>query len=87
MSSSNILYRRLSCEVGVASFLPIFFYTFFLFLLTSDDLVDALPKNLRNIAKLSLILFLPTIIVFNEVASFVGVKIGNSFSNSPFSTH
>lgn len=82
-SSSDIRCLRLSCAIGVASFLPIFFYTFFLFLFTSNDLADALPRSIRNIAKLSLILFLPAIIVFNEIASFVGVKIGKPSLNSP----
>ncbi|KJA23812.1 hypothetical protein HYPSUDRAFT_65934 [Hypholoma sublateritium FD-334 SS-4] len=70
------LFQGFDIGIGVASFLPIFFYTFFLFLFTNNDLGDALPRSIRNIAKLSLILFLPTIVVFNEVASFVGVKIG-----------
>ena len=72
---------------GVASFLPIFFYTFFLFILTSNDLAETLPKRLKNVAKLSLILFVPAIIIFNEIASFVGVIIRKYFlTHVPFIT-
>ncbi|KAF8895915.1 hypothetical protein CPB84DRAFT_1848245 [Gymnopilus junonius] len=66
---------------GIASFLPIFFYTFFLFLFASRELADKLPKGLQIVARLALILFIPTIIIFNEVASFVGVTIRNIPTN------
>ncbi|KAF9485602.1 hypothetical protein BDN70DRAFT_532654 [Pholiota conissans] len=69
------LFRASDVGIGVASFLPIFFYTFFLFILTGNDLAETLPKRLKNVAKLSLILFVPAIIIFNEIASFVGVII------------
>ncbi|KAF8186333.1 hypothetical protein BJ912DRAFT_813541, partial [Pholiota molesta] len=76
------LFRAFDVGIGVTSFLPIFFYTFFLFILTSNDLAETLPKRIKNVAKLSLILFVPAIIIFNEIASFVGITIGKSFSRS-----
>ncbi|KAJ3505516.1 hypothetical protein NLJ89_g7374 [Agrocybe chaxingu] len=69
------LFRAFDVGIGVASFLPVFFYTFFLFLFTSGELVESLPRRIRNVAKLALILFVPAIVIFNEVASFMGVSI------------
>lgn len=60
---------------GVASFLPLFFYTFFFFVFTSSELLETLPKQFINIAKYSIVLFIPAIVVFNEIASFTGVVI------------
>ncbi|KAF8960898.1 hypothetical protein BDZ97DRAFT_1921786 [Flammula alnicola] len=71
------VFRAFDLGIGVASFLPIFLYTFFYFILTSNELVETLPNRLKNVAKLSLILFVPAIITFNEIASFVGVTIRN----------
>lgn len=63
---------------GVASFLPLFFYTFFFFIFTSNELLETLPNRITNIAKYSLVLFIPAIVVFNEIASFTGVVIRES---------
>ncbi|KAF9563831.1 hypothetical protein CPC08DRAFT_721403 [Agrocybe pediades] len=41
------------------------------------ELVDTVPVRLKNVAKLALIIFVPAIVVFNEIASFVGVTIRN----------
>ncbi|KIM41461.1 hypothetical protein M413DRAFT_445461 [Hebeloma cylindrosporum] len=71
------VFRGFDLGLGVASFLPIFFYTFFLFLFTSGELLETLPNRIKNITKLTLILFIPAIIIFNEVASFIGVMILN----------
>ncbi|KAF8909615.1 hypothetical protein CPB84DRAFT_1764983 [Gymnopilus junonius] len=76
-----LVFRAFDLGIGIASFLPIFFYTFFLFLFASRELADKLPKGLQIVARLALILFIPTIIIFNEVASFVGVTIRNIPTN------
>uniref|UniRef100_A0A8H7XS23 Uncharacterized protein n=1 Tax=Psilocybe cubensis TaxID=181762 RepID=A0A8H7XS23_PSICU len=81
--SNFSLFRDLDLGIGVASFLPIFFYTFFLYIFTSEELTDTLPKRLQNVAKLSLIIFIPAIVIFNEVASFIGVSIRPDSSSKP----
>ncbi|PPQ92199.1 hypothetical protein CVT25_008973 [Psilocybe cyanescens] len=43
--------------------------------LNSEELTDTLPKRLQNVTKLSLIIFVPAIVIFNEIASFIGVTI------------
>ncbi|KAF5325435.1 hypothetical protein D9619_009763 [Psilocybe cf. subviscida] len=67
--------RAFDTGIGVASFLPLFFYTFFFFVFTSSELLETLPKQFINIAKYSIVLFIPAIVVFNEIASFTGVVI------------
>jgi hypothetical protein len=65
---------------GVASFLPIFFYTFFLYLFTQAELLETLPSRLKKFATLFLILFIPVIVSINEVSSFIGIAYRSSFS-------
>ncbi|KAF8153071.1 hypothetical protein B0H34DRAFT_800323 [Crassisporium funariophilum] len=72
------LFRAFDLAIGVTSFLPIFFYTFFLFLFTRGELAETLPSRVRNVAKLALVLFVPAVVIFNEIASFVGVSIRNT---------
>jgi hypothetical protein len=67
--------RAFDTGIGVASFLPLFFYTFFFFIFTSNELLETLPNRITNIAKYSLVLFIPAIVAFNEIASFTGVVI------------
>ncbi|KDR77146.1 hypothetical protein GALMADRAFT_210272 [Galerina marginata CBS 339.88] len=69
------LFRALDLGIGVASFVPIFCYSFFLFLFTKGELADTLPSRLQNVATLTLVTFVPAIVIFNEIASFIGVTI------------
>ncbi|KAF9521771.1 hypothetical protein CPB83DRAFT_887841 [Crepidotus variabilis] len=69
------VFRTLDSAIGIASFLPLFFYTFFLYLFTSGELTETLPNIIRKVAKVGMILFIPAIAIFNEVGSFVGVSI------------
>jgi len=62
-------------RLGVASFLPLFFYTFFLYLFTKNELMETLPENIRNVSKLTLIAIVPALAVMNEISSFIGVTI------------
>lgn len=67
------IFRALDRFLGVASFLPIFFYTFFLYLFTQAELLETLPSRLRKFATLFLVLFIPVIVTINEVSSFIGI--------------
>ena len=69
--------------LGVASFLPIFFYTFFLYLFTQAELLETLPSRFKKLATLFLILFIPVIVSINEVSSFIGIAYSSSFSLIP----
>lgn len=63
--------------VGVASFLPLFFYCFFLYIYSDTELLPnavSLPRKLGRIASLLLLILIPAIVGFNEVASFVGIE-------------
>ncbi|KAI0719824.1 hypothetical protein C8T65DRAFT_34918 [Cerioporus squamosus] len=66
-------FRSLDIIVGVASFIPLFLYTFALYLLTTTDLIPALPVRFQNLAKYVLIAFIPLIILMNELGSFIGI--------------
>ena len=58
---------------GVASFIPLFLYTFTLYLLTAKEFVPSLPVSYQNIAKYVLLAFIPLIIAMNELSSFIGI--------------
>ncbi|KAJ7050410.1 hypothetical protein C8F01DRAFT_1179068 [Mycena amicta] len=68
------LLLLLTPRLGCPSFLPIFFYTLFLYLFTRGELIDTLPQRFQNIANILLLFFLPAIAVLNEVSSFVGIS-------------
>ncbi|KAJ6562437.1 hypothetical protein B0H19DRAFT_1260013 [Mycena capillaripes] len=60
--------------LGATSFLPIFFYTLFVYLFTRGELIDTLPKRFQRIANILLLFFIPAIIALNELSSFVGIS-------------
>ncbi|KAJ7468947.1 hypothetical protein B0H11DRAFT_2238492 [Mycena galericulata] len=60
--------------LGASSFLPIFFYTLFVYLFTRGELIDTLPKRFQRIANSLLLVFIPAIIALNEVSSFIGIS-------------
>lgn len=61
-------------HAGATSFLPILFYAAFLFLFTCAELIDTLPRRFRAIARPIIFIFIPAIVGFNEVSSFVGIS-------------
>jgi hypothetical protein len=44
-----------------------------LFLLVRSEFVADLPERFQNVAKLTLILFIPTVVGLNEVSSIIGL--------------
>ena len=64
---------------GIASFLPLFLYTWFLYLFTSSNLLTTLPTYIRKVAKVALFCSLPLIIATNEVASVVGLQFSEHY--------
>ena len=66
---------------GVASFIPLFLYTFTLYLLTAKEFVTSLPVSYQNIAKYLLLAFIPAIIAMNELSSFIGITYRKLASN------
>ncbi|KAI0767493.1 hypothetical protein C8Q74DRAFT_961454 [Fomes fomentarius] len=73
IGTSLDLFRSLDIVIGVGSFITLFLYTFALYLLTTAELVPSLPVRFQNIAKYVLIAFIPLIVIWNELASFVGI--------------
>ncbi|KAJ7321861.1 hypothetical protein DFH08DRAFT_356386 [Mycena albidolilacea] len=59
--------------LGAASFVPIFFYTLFIYLFTRGELIDTLPKRFQRIASVLLAIFIPAVIALNELSSFIGI--------------
>jgi len=58
---------------AATSFLPILFYTVFLYLFSRADLTNTLPQRFQRLSSFTLLIFIPPIIGFNEVASFIGI--------------
>ncbi|TEB25544.1 hypothetical protein FA13DRAFT_1898547 [Coprinellus micaceus] len=71
------VFAGFDVTVGVASFLPLFFYCFFLYIYSDTELLPnavSLPRKLGKVASLLLLILIPAIVGFNEVASFVGIE-------------
>ncbi|KAM5545962.1 hypothetical protein V8D89_000088 [Ganoderma adspersum] len=66
-------FKALDIIIGVASFIPLFLYTFSLYLLTTAELIPSLPVRFQNITKYVLLAFIPLIVVLNELGSFIGI--------------
>ncbi|KAI0708624.1 hypothetical protein C8Q76DRAFT_123184 [Earliella scabrosa] len=66
-------FKSLDILIGVASVIPLFLYTFALYLLTATELVPSLPLRFQNITKYVLLAFIPLILILNEAGSFVGI--------------
>ncbi|PIL28974.1 hypothetical protein GSI_09021 [Ganoderma sinense ZZ0214-1] len=87
-------FKALDIIIGVASFIPLFLYTFSLYLLTTAELIPSLPVRFQNITKYALLAFIPLIVVLNELGSFIGItyrqfgggsspiELGVGFSNT-----
>ncbi|KAI0356974.1 hypothetical protein OH77DRAFT_1495220 [Trametes cingulata] len=73
VASSLDSFRSLDIVIGAGSFIPLFLFTFSLYLLTSTELVPSLPIRFQTLARYTLIAFIPIILILNEVASFVGI--------------
>ncbi|KAJ7628773.1 hypothetical protein FB45DRAFT_1059473 [Roridomyces roridus] len=71
---SVTVFSVVDIVLGATSFLPIFFYTFFVYLFTRGELIDTLPKRFQNIANVLLLFFIPAIVALNELSSFVGIS-------------
>ncbi|KAJ8520515.1 hypothetical protein ONZ45_g2658 [Pleurotus djamor] len=69
--NSFVVFDRL---LAATSFIPILFYTLFILLFSRKELANRLPRKIQRIVLLTLMLFIPTIVVFNELASFLGIK-------------
>ncbi|KAG5651685.1 hypothetical protein H0H81_007816 [Sphagnurus paluster] len=68
------VFKVFDTFLAAASFVPIFLYVVFIFLFTRAELVEVLPRRLQMVSKILLLIFIPAIIAFNELASFVGVS-------------
>ncbi|KAI0327520.1 hypothetical protein GY45DRAFT_1327525 [Cubamyces sp. BRFM 1775] len=73
LGSSLDSFRSLDIVIGAGSFIPLFLYTFFLYLLTTTELVPSLSVRLQRIAKYTLLAFIPIILLLNELGSFIGI--------------
>ncbi|KAK7042162.1 hypothetical protein R3P38DRAFT_2888873 [Favolaschia claudopus] len=73
---SVTVFRTVDIVLGATSFLPIFFYTLFVYLFTRGELIDTLPQRFQRIANVLLLFFIPAIIALNELSSFVGIHYG-----------
>ncbi|KAJ7616367.1 hypothetical protein DFH06DRAFT_1307130 [Mycena polygramma] len=68
------LFSIVDIVLGATSFLPIFFYTLFVYLFTRGELIDTLPKRFQRIANILLVFFIPAIVALNEISSFAGIS-------------
>jgi len=68
-----MVFKNIDIILAATSFLPILFYTVFLYLFSRADLTNTLPQRFQRLSSFTLLIFIPPIIGFNEVASFIGI--------------
>ncbi|KAF9025831.1 hypothetical protein BDZ89DRAFT_1135245 [Hymenopellis radicata] len=68
------VFSTVDIFLGAASFIPLLSYTLFIFLFTSAELLTTLPRRFRTIAQTMLFLFIPAIVILNEIASLAGIS-------------
>ncbi|KAJ7677619.1 hypothetical protein B0H17DRAFT_1206900 [Mycena rosella] len=71
---SVTVFSIVDIVLGATSFVPIFFYTLFVYLFTRGELIDTLPKRFQSIANWLLLFFIPAIVALNELSSFIGIS-------------
>jgi hypothetical protein len=74
-------FRIVDISLAALSFLPLFFYSLFLYIFTTTQLIDTLPSRFHLISKLMLVFFIPSIISLNEISSFIGISYRGTFSS------
>jgi len=66
-----------SCDpTGALSFIQLLCYMSFLYIWVQGECFPIVPRKFRRITKLLLLMFIPTVVVMNVIASFVGVSYG-----------
>ncbi|KAJ3976033.1 hypothetical protein EV361DRAFT_817327 [Lentinula raphanica] len=83
------VFRAVDIVLGALSSFPLLLYIIFLCFLTCSEFLVGLPQWLQKFGTFLLLILIPLVIVFNEVASFIGIThriIGTTvavgFSNS-----
>ncbi|KDQ56694.1 hypothetical protein JAAARDRAFT_58967 [Jaapia argillacea MUCL 33604] len=66
--------RALDLTIGALSFIPLFIYTLFLFLLLRTEVIPSLPYRIARIVRPTLLLLIPAIIATELIASFIGIS-------------
>ncbi|KAJ6481927.1 hypothetical protein C8R45DRAFT_1003478 [Mycena sanguinolenta] len=78
---SATVFSIVDIVLGATSFIPILFYTLFVYLFTRGELIDTLPQRFQRIANVLLLFFIPAIVALNELSSFIGVHHRTFISN------
>ncbi|KAJ3567422.1 hypothetical protein NP233_g6378 [Leucocoprinus birnbaumii] len=80
-------FRAVDQSIGALSFVQLFFYMSFLFAWVQGECLPIVPRRIRQVARLLLLILIPAVITMNTIASFVGVsyKMGNNHVNVFFS--
>ncbi|KAH9955429.1 hypothetical protein BC827DRAFT_1271745 [Russula dissimulans] len=66
-------HKILDISIGAASFIPIFLFTFYLYLFKRKEFFPYLPNRFTLVAKAFALIVIPVIIVTNEIGSFLGI--------------
>ena len=71
---SSARLDTLVLQTGIASFIPILLFTFYLYLFKRSKFFPHLPKRFYLLANSFALLVIPVIVVLNEIVSFLGVR-------------
>ncbi|KAF8477823.1 hypothetical protein DFH94DRAFT_694634 [Russula ochroleuca] len=74
LQTSLLAHKVLDILIGIASFIPILLFTFYLYLFKRRKFFPYLPKRFTLVANTFALLVIPVIVVINEIVSFLGIK-------------
>lgn len=83
--SSYTAFKAFDITIGAVSAGPLFMFTLYLAILTTQDLQSILPHRIRWITKYTLFTCIPLIVISNALGSFLGLRYAQFFPspNSP----
>ncbi|KAJ3793269.1 hypothetical protein GGU11DRAFT_417436 [Lentinula aff. detonsa] len=67
------VFKAVDVALAALSSFPLLLYTIFLCFFTSTKFLDGVPQRLQMFGKFTLIILIPVVVVFNVVASFIGI--------------
>ncbi|KAH8102171.1 hypothetical protein BXZ70DRAFT_930678 [Cristinia sonorae] len=74
-ASNNLaIFRGLDIAIGALSTIPLLLFTLFLWLFTTREIVPAFPERVSTVARYTLAVFPPLVVIFNELGSFLSIS-------------
>ncbi|TCD60873.1 hypothetical protein EIP91_009379 [Steccherinum ochraceum] len=74
VSNNLAAFKGLDITVGSLSFLPLLFFTLFLFFFTTHEIIPTFPQRFQRITTYTLVVFPFFVVLFNQLGSFLTIS-------------